>query len=163
MVLCVIGFAFFVTSLTLVFCYSGTVKEILKAKYKIGEVANATSTTAKDSQSPKTEAEAQIEANEHLNVFYAICIFNALAYVLVFIQLFVTKPKSKKVIIPLILVTSVTFIMLIAIDFYLEIQMTHTTFKDSYMQSSKESPKKGKAKFKTGYLMIYGELLLIWV
>lgn len=163
MILCLIGFVFFTTSLTLVLCYSSEVKGLLKEKYKIGAVDNSTSTESPNepilSYEEKLE-KAKSDADRHIKLFYMICIGFSLAYVAVFIQLFITKAKSKKVVIPLILVTSVTFLVLIAIDFYLEIQLTHSTFRDNYMQSKDAPGKKGKAKFKTGYLIIYGEILV---
>lgn len=161
MVLCLIGFAFFFTTFILILCYSSEVKEFLKDKYKIGAVSNSSDSFSDSILSfDEKKEKANNDAENHMKLFYVLCISFSLAYVAVFIQLFMTKAKSKKVVIPLILVTSVTFLILIAIDFYFEIQVTHSTFRDSYMQS-KESPnnKKGKAKFKTGYLIIYGKYL----
>lgn len=151
-------FSFFVTSLILVMCYSSEVKDYLKTKYKIGEIDNSTIIPVGNLTQEEALKKAQTEADDDLRIFYTICVCFALAYVALFVQLFMTKPKSKKVILPLVLVTSITFLVLIAIDFYLEIQVAHSTFRDSYMQS-KESPtdKKGKAKFKTGYLIVYGQ------
>ena len=79
----------------------------------------------------------------------------AIGFLVSFIQLLIVTPKSKKVILPIVLLTTTAFCILIALDFYLEIQLTHIPPKETFTKDS--TSKKGKARFKMGYLAIYGE------
>jgi hypothetical protein len=104
--------------------------------------------------------------SENLTIFIVLSIINTFGFLAAFIQLSITKPNSKKVLIPIVFCTSAAFLILIAIDFFLEIQLTHISPKESYTQSTAQdgkSPagKKGKARFKMGYLIIYGELKFV--
>lgn len=83
---------------------------------------------------------------------------NAFAFLLTFIQLALSKPTSRKPLIPIVLVTISAFALLIAIDFYLEFQLSHLTPKEVLTKTEKEiPPKKTKGRFKMGYFVIYGE------
>lgn len=90
-------------------------------------------------------------------MFIVLSILTAIAFFVTFVQLLNSKPTSKKVLIPIVLVTTFAFMILIALDFYLEIQLSHLTPKEA-LTSSESSSKKGKSRFKTGYLIIYGEI-----
>lgn len=94
----------------------------------------------------------------------------SLAFLLVTIQLFFAKPTSMKVLIPLILVTLSAFILLVAIDFYIEYHLMHMTPKDSYTKQEKEEEddEKGKKKkgkgFKLAFLIIYINMCIVtWI
>lgn len=82
---------------------------------------------------------------------------NASGFLITFIQLLVAKPTSKKVLIPIVFFTSTAFMILIAVDFYLEVQLSHLPPKET-LTLEKPSPK-GKSRFKMGYLIIYGKLV----
>lgn len=56
----------------------------------------------------------------------------------------------------MIIFTTTSFVILIAIDFYLEVQLVHSSPKVVYTQEKPD--KKRKSRFKTGYLFIYSEL-----
>jgi len=79
----------------------------------------------------------------------------------------VVKPTSKKVIIPLVLVVSTSFLLLVAIDFFIEVHLLHVTPKELLTKSdegddSKKGKKKGKG-FKMGYLIIYSSMcIVVW-
>lgn len=92
-----------------------------------------------------------------LRVFLGLFVVNTIGLLITFVQLLFAKPKSKKILIPIVLFTITTFAILIATDFYLEIKMTHITPKQNYTQTvSKEDEKKRKSRFKMGYFVIYG-------
>lgn len=46
-------------------------------------------------------------------------------------------------------------------DFYLEIQLTHLAPKEMFTKSKDSNGKKGKARFKMGYLIIYVWMCII--
>jgi hypothetical protein len=81
----------------------------------------------------------------------------------------VVKPTSKKVIIPLVIVVSTSFFLLVAIDFFIEVHLLHYTPKQVLAGDQKpkvEDPtskkKKGKG-FKMGYLVIYSSMcIVVW-
>lgn len=99
-----------------------------------------------------------------LKVFLGLSVIIALGFLVSFIQLLIAKPKSKKILIPVVFFTIATFAILIAVDFYLEVQLTHFTPKESYTQNvGEKSKKKGKSRFKTGYLVIYGKYLIFLI
>lgn len=81
---------------------------------------------------------------------------NAAGFLVAFVQLMIAKPTSKKILLPIVLVTLTAFAILIAVDIHLEFNFSQVTPKESYTM---ESPsKKGKSRFKMGYLVIHGEL-----
>lgn len=85
----------------------------------------------------------------------------AIGFLLTFFQLLFSKPSTKKVLVPIIVFTSVAFAILIALDFYLEFQLTHLPPppKEVYTKTEpSHDEKKGKTRFKMGYLVIYGEI-----
>ena len=103
--------------------------------------------------------------------------FHAFAFALITIQLLVVKPTSTKVIIPLVIVVSTAFFLLVAIDFFIEVHLLHVTPKEQLTKThddhvpttvspeddqSKKPKKKGKG-FKLGYLVIYSSMcVVVW-
>lgn len=92
-----------------------------------------------------------------LKVFLILSLINMVGFLISFVQLLISKPKSKLVLIPIVLFTVTTFAILIALDFYLEIQLTHMTPKEIYTRSKTDPGKKSKSRLKMGYLVIYGK------
>lgn len=98
---------------------------------------------------------------ESFTVFIILATVNAFAFLVTFVQLALSKPTSRKVLIPIVLVTISAFAILIAIDFYLEIQLTHLTPKQVLTKTEVETPpKKTKGRFKMGYFVIYGKAVI---
>jgi hypothetical protein len=93
---------------------------------------------------------------EMLKFFILLSVLNAFGFLATFVQLSIVKPTSRKVLIPVTLVTIAAFCLLIAVDFYLEVQLAHSPPKETYTKGSTD--KKGKARIKIGYLVIYGEM-----
>lgn len=96
-------------------------------------------------------------------IFLALLVFNTIGFLLSFIMLLVLKPVSNKIIWPAIFFVTLCFGLMIAIDFYIEVHMAYRKdiipFAQTYTMAkdiSKEE-KKGKPRFKTGYLFIYSE------
>lgn len=104
---------------------------------------------------------------DHTIGFIILSGFHAFAFALITIQLLVVKPTSKKVIIPLFIVVSTSFLLLVAIDFFIEVHLLHVTPKEQFTKSnesddSKKEKKKGKG-FKMGYLIIYSSMcIVVW-
>lgn len=100
--------------------------------------------------------------------FIALAGVQSFAFFIVTIQLLVAKPTSMKVIIPLVLITTSAFFLLIAIDFYIEYHLLHVTPKLQYTKShdaedpSDEKSKKKKGKgFKLGFFIIYVHMCIV--
>lgn len=98
--------------------------------------------------------------------FIAIAGVHSFGFFIVTIQLLLAKPTTMKVIIPLILVTTSAFFLLIAIDFYIEYHLLHVTPKVQYTKSDDalsegESKKKKGKGFKLGFLIIYINMCLV--
>lgn len=93
-----------------------------------------------------------------MTIFIVLATANTFGFLATFIQLAIAKPTSKKLLIPIVLCTAAAFVLLIAIDFFFEFQLTHVSPKETFTQSKDSPSKKGKARFKMGYLVIYGEL-----
>lgn len=98
--------------------------------------------------------------------FIALAGVHSLAFFIVTIQLLLAKPTSMKVLIPLILITTSAFFLLISIDFYIEYHLLHVTPKLQYTKSDdapsdKESKKKKGKGFKLGFLVIYINMCLV--
>lgn len=94
------------------------------------------------------------EFSDDLLLFIVLSTVNAFGFLFAFVQLLIVKPSSKKILIPIIIFTTTAFLILIALDFYLEIQLTHVTPRKSLTAEEKSE---GKTRFKMGYLIIYGE------
>lgn len=98
--------------------------------------------------------------------FEILCGFHTLAFFIITIQLLIVKPKSKKVMIPLVLAVSTGFLLLVAIDFFFEVHKLHATPKEIFTKShtKDETSKKKKGKgFKSGYFVIYCSMcIVIW-
>ncbi|KAL7037015.1 hypothetical protein ACKWTF_009032 [Chironomus riparius] len=143
-----LGFTFFLTSTILVFVYYDSLKEFLHSHYG-----------------------AKID---HMIGFIILSGFHAFAFGLITIQLVVVKPKTTKVIIPLVIVVSTAFFLLVAIDFFIEVHLLHVTPKEQLTKThddkaempeddqTKKLKKKGKG-FKLGYLVIYSSMcVVVW-
>lgn len=112
---------------------------------------------------------------DHMIGFIILSGFHAFAFALITIQLLVVKPKSTKVLIPLIIAVSTAFFLLVAIDFFIEVHLLHVTPKEqltkahddtsskgSNTDETKKAKKKGKG-FKLGYLVIYSSMcVVVW-
>lgn len=92
---------------------------------------------------------------EDVKTFIILSALVAFGFLVTMTQLVIAKPTSKKALIPIVVVTSAAFVLLIAIDFFLEIRLTHVSPKEAL--TAEVSNEKGKSRFKTGYLIIYGE------
>ena len=98
-----------------------------------------------------------------MTIFLALLVFNTIGFLLSFIMMLVLKPVSNKIIWPAIFFVTVCFSLMIAIDFYIEVHMAYrkdiVPFAQTYTMSKdiSEDEKKGKPRFKTGYLCIYSE------
>ncbi|KAG5680038.1 hypothetical protein PVAND_009569 [Polypedilum vanderplanki] len=106
---------------------------------------------------------------ENMLIFIVLCGLHAFALFIITIQLFVAKPTTKKVIIPLVILIATSFVLLVAIDFFIEFHLMHLTPKAVLTQTQKKSvedkskdKKKGKG-FKMGYLIIYSSFcVIVW-
>lgn len=91
---------------------------------------------------------------------------NALAFLVIFVQLLIVKPTSKIILVPVILNTAATFAILIGIDFFLELQMTKkvVTPKEALTKTEAPEGEESKIRLKVGYLVIYCEMLngIMW-
>lgn len=98
-----------------------------------------------------------------MTIFLALIVFNTIGFLVSFIMLLVAKPVSNKIIWPAIFFVTVCFSLMIAIDFYIEVHMAYrkdvVPFAQTYTMSKdiSKDEKKGKPRFKTGYLCIYSE------
>lgn len=96
-----------------------------------------------------------------VKVFIILAAVNAFGFFISFVQLMLMKPTSKKVILPVVLCTITTFMVLIAFDFYLEIRMAHPSdaLKAQLTKTEKaaEGEEESKSRAKVGYLIIYSE------
>lgn len=95
-----------------------------------------------------------LKFSDNMKLFLLLSVINGFGFLMTFVQLLIAKPTSKKVLVPIVFFMTSAFLILIAVDFYLEIQMTHLPPKETYTMDNPS--KKGKARFKTGYLVIYG-------
>lgn len=100
-----------------------------------------------------------------MKIFLVLAGVHSIVFLIVTIQLFIAKPTSLKVMLPIIIVTTTAFILLIAIDFYIEFHLMHVPPKIQYTNVDKKSDKKGgkdKGKgFKLGFLIIYINLCIV--
>lgn len=102
-------------------------------------------------------------------IFLVLCGVHAFAYFFISIQLCLVRNKatSRKIIIPLVIAVATSFILLVAIDFFIEVHLLHMTPKQSYTQDKsikkpEEESKKKKGKgFKLGYLIIYTTMCIV--
>lgn len=96
--------------------------------------------------------------------FIIIAGIHAVAFFIVTIQLFIAKPTSLKVIIPIILITASAFFLLIAIDFFIEYHHLHVSPRDKFTKDKLDDDnlkkKKGKG-FKMGFLIIYINMCVV--
>lgn len=94
-----------------------------------------------------------------LTLFIVLLVISGIGFLLTFIQLIIVKPTSRKILIPIALITSLAFGVLIAIDFYLEYQLARYMAAHPPKVPDDGKPKKkgrGNSGFKTGYMIIYG-------
>lgn len=106
-----------------------------------------------------------------MRFFIIISGIQSIAFLFVTLQLLLAKPSSLKVMIPLILITITAFILLIAIDLYIEFHLMHKTPKIRYMSDArvttttieppKDKKKKGK-EFKLGFSIIYINMCVVF-
>lgn len=98
-----------------------------------------------------------------MTIFLALIVFNTVGFLMSFIVMLVVKPVSNKIVWPAIFFVTVCFALMIAIDFYIEVHMAYrkdiVPFAQTYTMAKdiSEDEKKGKPRFKTGYLCIYSE------
>lgn len=81
-------------------------------------------------------------------------------FLITFVQLLIVKPTSKKIIIPIVVVTTIAFAIMVAIDFSLELQLArHVALNPPKVIDNGKPKKKGRGNsgFKTGYMIIYGK------
>lgn len=103
---------------------------------------------------------------DDMKIFIAIAGIHSIAFLIVTFQLFLTKPTSLKVMIPIVLVTVTAFMLLIAIDFFIEFHLMHVPPKEQYKSSEKvpknesDGKKKGKG-FKMGFFIIYVNMCIV--
>ena len=96
-----------------------------------------------------------------MKVFLVLSFISGIGFLVTFIQLLVVKPTSTKVLIPIVIVTSMAFAVLIAIDFCLELQLARYVAANPPKVLETGKPKKkgrGNSGFKTVYMIIYGEI-----
>lgn len=150
------GFLFFAISLLLVALYYDDVEAFLREKYtaELGE---------------ETERLIILTSKLILNSipqgamksFLILSVINMFGFLFTFVQLLIAKPTSKKIICPLVFFASTAFLILIAIDFYIEIHLSHMPPKEIFTQSKENKSTKSKARFKMAYLIIYMCLCIV--
>lgn len=86
-----------------------------------------------------------------VTVFIVFSTLNATGFLVTFIQLVLTKPKTKKVLLPVIIFTTTGFLVVIATDFYLEILLSHQPYQPYCMKT--------RTKLKMGFFFIHGKKL----
>lgn len=101
-----------------------------------------------------------------MKIFIVLAAIHSIAFFIISIHLALAKPTSLKVMLPIIFVTTTAFLLLIAIDFYIEFHLMHVTPKVLYTNVGKkpEKEKGGKDKgkgFKLGFMIIYVNMCIV--